>query len=119
VLDFITHQPDMPLWPYGPKVGMGLWNSVPATILVEGMLLVVAMAAYSKTFPSRDSVGRWAFIALNGFTGAIWISGPWSPPPPNASMVGTVALLMWIFPVWRRGSNDIVNLWSEQGRDPL
>src|SRR5687768_4256927 len=28
VLDFVTHRPDLPLWPGGPMVGLGLWNSV-------------------------------------------------------------------------------------------
>src|SRR5512141_672663 len=35
VLDFIAHRPDMPLWPGGPVVGLGLWYSVPATLVVE------------------------------------------------------------------------------------
>src|SRR5918995_2728329 len=38
VLDFITHRPDLPLWPGGPKVGLGLWNSLEATALVEGAI---------------------------------------------------------------------------------
>src|SRR5678816_2619777 len=33
VLDVLTHRPDMPLYPGGPKVGLGLWNSVPATVI--------------------------------------------------------------------------------------
>lgn len=28
VLDFVTHSPDMPLYPGGRRVGLGLWNSV-------------------------------------------------------------------------------------------
>ena len=40
LLDFLTHRPDLPLWPGGPKVGLGLWNSVPATIGVEVLLFV-------------------------------------------------------------------------------
>ena len=28
VLDFVSHRPDMPLWPGGPRLGLGLWNSV-------------------------------------------------------------------------------------------
>lgn len=35
ILDFVTHRPDMPLYPGGPKLGLGLWNSVPATVAVE------------------------------------------------------------------------------------
>ena len=35
VLDVVTHIPDMPLYPDGPKFGLGLWNSVPGTLAVE------------------------------------------------------------------------------------
>src|SRR5438552_173444 len=28
VLDFLTHRPDMPLYPGGPTFGLGLWNSM-------------------------------------------------------------------------------------------
>jgi len=34
VLDYVTHRPDMPLYPGGPKVGLGLWRSVAGTIVV-------------------------------------------------------------------------------------
>ena len=37
VLDFASHRPDMPLWPGGPKVGLGLWYSLPATLVVEAV----------------------------------------------------------------------------------
>ena len=100
VLDFITHRQDLPLWPDGPAVGMGLWNSVGATIIVEGAFFAAAIAAYCRMFTPLDGIGRWAFVALIAFTGTIWISGPWSPPPPNAAAVGAVALAMWIFPLW-------------------
>ena len=33
VLDFIAHRPDMPIYPGGPKYGLGMWNSVPLTIV--------------------------------------------------------------------------------------
>ena len=100
LLDFITHQPDMPIWPYGPRVGLGLWMSMSGTLIVEGALFMVAIAAYSRTFPARDRTGRWAFVGLVAFTSLIWVSGPFSPPPPNASIVGTVAFAMWVFPFW-------------------
>src|SRR5262245_59300052 len=35
VLDFLTHRPDMPLYPGGPKLGLGLWNSAAGTVVVE------------------------------------------------------------------------------------
>jgi len=37
LLDFISHRPDMPLAPGTHQVfGLGLWNSLPATLVVEG-----------------------------------------------------------------------------------
>jgi hypothetical protein len=32
VLDVIAHRPDVPLYPNGPKLGLGLWNSLPGTL---------------------------------------------------------------------------------------
>ena len=34
MLDVVAHRPDMPTWPGGPKLGAGLWNSLPATLIV-------------------------------------------------------------------------------------
>jgi membrane-bound metal-dependent hydrolase YbcI (DUF457 family) len=36
VLDFVVHRPDLPLYPGGPRLGLGLWNSILATVIVEG-----------------------------------------------------------------------------------
>src|SRR5580693_3615644 len=46
VLDFIVHRPDLPIVPGGPKVGLGLWNSVPATLVVETTMLVAGVWLY-------------------------------------------------------------------------
>ena len=100
VLDFVTHRPDRPLWPGGPKLGLGLWNSVPATILLEGGLFLVAIVIYVRTQKPRDAVGQWAFWALVALTSVIWITQPWSPPPPSSNAVAAVALALWLFPWW-------------------
>ena len=100
VLDFVTHRPDLPLWPGGPKLGLGLWSSVPATIFLEGGLYLVAIAIYVRALKPRDAVGTWALWALVALTSVIWITQPWSPPPPSSNAVAAVALAMWIFPWW-------------------
>src|SRR5918995_1775143 len=46
VLDFVTHRPDMPLYPGGPKVGLGLWNHPIATIAVESAMFAVGILIY-------------------------------------------------------------------------
>ncbi len=100
VLDFVTHRPDLPLGPAEPKVGLGLWNSIPGTLLVEGGLFVAAIAIYVRSQKPTDAIGRWALVALIGLTGLIWVTQPWSPPPPSATAVAGVALAMWLFPLW-------------------
>lgn len=99
-LDFLTHRPDLPLWPSGPRVGWGLWESIPGTIAVEGALLLAGMAAYRRATTARDPVGRWSLAGLVALATAIWITQPWSPPPPSATAVAVGALALWLFVPW-------------------
>jgi len=99
VLDVVTHRPDLPVWPDGPKVGLGLWNSVPATFIVEGALFAVGIALYVRRAPARNLVGRWAFVGLLVLVTFIWASGPFSPPPPNVTAIGFVGLLFGLMTV--------------------
>jgi len=108
VLDVITHRPDLPLWPAGPLVGLGLWNSVPGTILVEAGLLVVGLWLYLGTSSARDRIGHWSLITLVGLTGLIWVTQPWAPVPPTAGAVAWGALILWLLPPWA--------LWIERHR---
>ncbi|HEY6361113.1 MAG TPA: hypothetical protein VIX63_08410 [Vicinamibacterales bacterium] len=100
VLDCLTHRPDLPLWPGGPNVGLGLWNSIPSTIVVEGTLFAAAVLLYARATRAGDAVGKWAFLALVAVATAIWLSGPFSPPPPSATAVAAVALALWLLPFW-------------------
>jgi membrane-bound metal-dependent hydrolase YbcI (DUF457 family) len=110
VLDFISHRPDLPLWPGGPVAGLGLWNSIPATILVEGGLLVIGLWLYARASAARDQVGRWALVGLVTLSGVLWVTQPWSPLPPSATAVAWGALVLWLLPPWAR--------WVEAHRSP-
>lgn len=92
VLDYVSHRPDLPLWPGGPKAGLGLWYSLPGTIVVEGALLGFGIALYLRTAPAKSRVGHWAFWSLIAVTTAIWLSGPFSPPPPGVNAIAIVGL---------------------------
>ena len=101
VLDFFTHRPDMPLYPEGAgRFGLSLWNSVPATFAVEGLMFVLAVALYTKTTRAKDGVGStawWAFVAVLLL---LYIPSPFSPPPGErvVAVVGIAALL--VFAPW-------------------
>ena len=101
VLDFVTHRPDLPLWPgESPKFGLGLWNSVAGTLIVEAALLGASVAIYVRASRANDRRGRLALWSLVGLQTAIWISGPFSTPPPGAVAVALVGLALWLFPFW-------------------
>ena len=102
VLDFVTHRPDLPLWPGGPRVGLGLWNSAAASIVIEGGLLVAGLWLYLRATAARDRTGRWALVALVALTTLIWVTSPWAPPPPSGRAVASGAMILWLYPFWAR-----------------
>lgn len=111
VLDFVTHRPDMPLWPGGPRVGLGLWNSVPATIAVEAVMFAAALWIYVRTTRPRDGVGRRAFVAFVVLVLVIYAANAMGPAPPSARAVAWVTLSLWLLPLWAA--------WFDRHRDPV
>lgn len=101
VLDFVTHAPDMPLWPGGsPRLGLGLWHSIAGTLVVEGLLWFVALWLYLKPREARSRSGRFAFWSFVTTSTLMWIFGPWSPPPPDARSLAWFGFLGWIVVPW-------------------
>jgi len=111
ILDFVTHRPDMPLWPGGPKVGLGLWNSVPATIAVEAVMFAAALWIYVRTTRPRDAVGRRSFVAFVVLVLVIYAANAMSPAPPSESAVAWVTLSLWLLPIWAA--------WFDRHRDTV
>jgi hypothetical protein len=100
ILDFVTHRPDLPLWPGGPLVGLGLWDSVLGTFAVEGGLYLVALWLYARGSTGRDRTGRYALVGLGLLIGILWATQPWAPPPPSSIAVAWGALAMWLLLPW-------------------
>jgi hypothetical protein len=100
-LDFATHRPDMPLYPGGPKLGLGLWNSVPATVTIEVAMYAAGVLLYVTATRAIDSVGRWAFASLAATLLIIYAANATAPPPPSVSaiaivgMAGAVLFVAW------------------------
>lgn len=102
VLDWISHRPDLPLSPgNSPLLGLGLWNSVPATLLVEGGLFFVGVLIYAACTRARDLTGRYAFWSLVIFLAALYVGDRFSAPPPSDKVIGWVGLIGGIlFVAW-------------------
>jgi len=102
LLDFVTHRPDMLLYPGGSeRLGLGLWQSWPATFAVEGLMFLAAIALYTGTTRSKDRVGTIAWWALIALLLGLYVPGPWSPPPPSENAVAIAGLIaLAIFVPW-------------------
>lgn len=101
VLDFVTHRPDMPLTlADSPKVGLGLWNSIPATVAVEGALFAACAWMYSRTTRARDRTGTWALGSLAAFLAIVYVANFLGPPPPSVTAVAWSANAVWLVVAW-------------------
>jgi hypothetical protein len=100
VLDWVVHRPDLPLWPGGPRLGLGMWHSVPTTVLLELLLLAVGLAMYLGTTRPRDRMGGWIFWSLIGFFLLTYAADIAGPPPASAHALAWFALLAWLLPPW-------------------
>jgi hypothetical protein len=100
VLDVVTHVPDMPLAFGDARLGLGLWRSVPLTLLVEVPLFVVGAAVYARSTEPRDRTGRWALVGLIAFLAIVHAANLLGPPPPSVSAVAWSAQAMWLLVAW-------------------
>ncbi|HEY6892969.1 MAG TPA: hypothetical protein VI258_02290 [Rhodanobacteraceae bacterium] len=100
VLDVIAHRPDMPTWPGGPKLGMGMWDSLPATLVVEFGLFGVGLWLYIASTVARDTLGKvlmWTFaITLV----VLYFAAVFGPPPPSTLALAFTGLFGWLFVAW-------------------
>lgn len=102
VLDFVVHRPDLPLWPGGQRVGLGIWGSPAATVAIELTLLTLGAGLYVSATRARDRVGRWAWVVfvlvLVVMFGAS-AAAPTDPAMPVAA-IAAVGLGAWLFVLW-------------------
>jgi membrane-bound metal-dependent hydrolase YbcI (DUF457 family) len=103
VLDFITHRPDLPLYPGSVELGLGLWRSPAATVIVESLMLIAGVAIYARVTRPRDGIGRWALWGLVILLAGGYLSSLFTPSPTDMRALaigglvfeGVFVLLAW------------------------
>jgi hypothetical protein len=96
LLDFVSHRPDLPIAPGLHRyLGLGLWNSIPATLLVEGGFWLCAVVLYGRCTRSKSLTATFVFWVGIGFLTLMWISNIAGPPPPNPKTAPLASLIVF------------------------
>jgi membrane-bound metal-dependent hydrolase YbcI (DUF457 family) len=101
VLDVISHQPDMPLYPgTSPKIGLGLWNSLIGTVVVEGLMFAAGVWLYATTTRARDRIGVYGFWGFVLLLVGLYAGSILGPPPPDIGPIAWIGLVLGLFYFW-------------------
>ena len=125
VLDFVTHRPDLPLVPLGgPVVGLGLWNSLPATVVVEGLMFALGLYLYKINTEPVDKIGNARVCRLRDHADSHLRRQPVRSPAagrdgdrlrrPRAVAAGSVGVL--VGPPQSRDKTVVVRQPQEDGK---
>jgi hypothetical protein len=101
VLDWVSHRADMPLFPWaGPKVGLGLWNSVLVTAATEIAMFAVGLALYVSVTRAKSWQGHvslWGLVAVLGYFYYGTVKGT---PPPSVDAIKIMSTALLVFVAW-------------------
>ncbi len=101
LLDFVTHRPDLPLYPGGNlRVGLGLWHSILGTLAVEVPLFIAGVWLYISTTHHKGSIGVFALWGLIAVMVLVYAHGLLSAPPAEERAATWLALAVWLVPLW-------------------
>ncbi len=95
VLDAITHVPDLPLsGPDSLKVGLGLWQNLPGTLVIEFLMLAGGLYLFltrGRSNRHRAHTGRIALLAVVLI--AVYLGSILGPPPASPTNLAWTLLI--------------------------
>ena len=97
LLDWLMHRPDLPLYPgASPVYGLALWNSLPATLLLEFAVFAAGLAVYLRATQAVDRKGSVGLGALVALLVAIHLGNLFGPPPPSVQAIAWAGQAQWL-----------------------
>lgn len=100
ILDWLSHSPDMPLWPGGPEYGLGLWDHVSLTMSIEIAMFAGGAALYLKATAAKHRTGNIALWAMLALLLVLYVVSTFAPPPDMTPVVITGFALTVVFLTW-------------------
>jgi len=99
-LDLLVHRPDLPLYPGGTKVGLGLWNVVPVEIALEAAIFIAGVWIYLRSTQAKDRTGTIALWSLIVFLVLIHVLNLTGGEPPSETAIAWVSQSQWLIVLW-------------------
>ena len=97
VLDVVSHRPELPLAPgVHHYLGLGLWNSIPMTFLIEGVFWVVCLVTYVRATRATSPGSTVGLLALIGIPTVGWIRTPFMSLPDGDFTAGVLIALLGV-----------------------
>lgn len=109
ILDLVVHRADLPLYPGSlfpnapgsmKHMGFGLWHSLPATVLVEGLLFAGGLYLYVSMVGTAGRLGQYGFWALVAVLIGSYVVMLVAAPPPSVAVVAWAGQLQWLLVGW-------------------
>ena len=101
ILDLISHKPDLQLIPWSEaRVGLGLWNYVTASIVVEVLIYCVGAYFYVNSTKAKNRKGEIGMWGLLVFLAIVYLMNLSGSAPPSVNAIAIVGLFQWLIIAW-------------------
>lgn len=74
--------------------GLKLWDSFPATIIVEGGFWLIAIIIYIRATRAKNWAGIYAFWTVVAFLTFAWVANIRKGPPPPEQVIGSLIFFL-------------------------
>jgi len=92
-LDFLSHK--HVLVPGAQSyLGLELWQSFSATLIVEGGFWLLAIILYVRATRARNRAGLYVFWMVVAFLTLVWITNIRKGPPPPGAVIGSLIFFL-------------------------
>lgn len=89
LLDVIVHRADLPLLGGDSyKFGLGLWNYVVVSSLIEFLIFSAGLWVYLKSTKGIAFGGKYGMIIFSTFVTTMWVASLFTPLPSDFNIVG-------------------------------
>lgn len=101
ILDLFVHRSDLPLYPGSRTLlGLGLWNSLWATLTVELVVFGGGLWLYLRSTRPRDRAGGVGLWGLVAFLLLVYAGNVFGPPPTDVAPIAWIGQAQWLLIAW-------------------